>query len=93
MPEPALAKDKRHQEETGKKQRHADDECVMVPVLLPNPGNAAIRRIQVECALLAAPLDAILAKIERADIAHEAQALPTTTSPHPVAMLSTPPTQ
>ncbi len=32
----------------------------------------AIRRIRVQCALLAAPLDAILAKIERDNIAHEA---------------------
>ncbi len=54
-------------------------------------GNAAIRHIQVECALLAAPLDAILAKIERYNIAHEARAPPTTTSPHPAAMLSTSP--
>ncbi len=52
---------------------------------------AAIRRIWVECALLAAPLDAILAEIERDTIAHEARALPTTTSPHSAAMLSTPP--
>jgi hypothetical protein len=33
--------------------------------------SAAIRRIRVQCALLAAPLDAILAKIERDNIAHE----------------------
>jgi hypothetical protein len=91
LPEPALADDKWRQEATAKKQRCADDECIMVPVLLPDPGNAAIRRIRVECALLAAPLDAILAKIERDDIVHEAQAPPTTTSPHLAAMLSTPP--
>ena len=72
LPEPALAKDKRRQEETAKKQHRADNEHVMVPVLPPDPGNTAIRRIWVECALLAAPLDAILAKIERNDIAHEA---------------------
>jgi hypothetical protein len=70
--EKVLAKDKRRQEETAEKQRRADNEHVMVPVLPPNPGNAAIRRIRVECALLAAPLDAILAKIERDNIAHEA---------------------
>ncbi len=91
LPEPALAKDKRQQEETAKKQRHADDERVMAPVLPPDPGNMAIRRIQVKCALLAAPLDAILAEIERDDIAHKALAPPTTTSPHPAVMLSTPP--
>jgi hypothetical protein len=91
MPGPALAKDKHCQEETAKKKRHADDECIMVPVLPPDPGNAAIQRIWVECALLAAPLDAILAKIERNDIAHEAQAPPMTTLPHPAAMLSTHP--
>jgi hypothetical protein len=63
----------------------------MVPVLPPNPGNATIRRIWVECALLAAPLNAILAEIECNDIVHKAQAPPMTTSPHPAAMLSTPP--
>ncbi len=73
------------------KQRRSDNECVMVPVLLPNPVNAEIRCIRVECSLLTAPLDAILAKIECNDIAHEARALPTTTLPHPAAMLSTPP--
>jgi hypothetical protein len=91
FPEPALAEDKRRHEETTKTQRHADDKCVMVPVLPPDPGNAAIRRIQVECALLAALLNAILAEIKRDDITHKAQAPPTTTSPHPAAMLSTPP--
>ncbi len=91
LPKPALAKDKRCQEETAKKQRCADDEGVTAPVLPPNPGNAVIRRIRVECALLAAPLNAILAEIEHDNIAHEAQAPPTTTLPHPVAMLSTPP--
>jgi hypothetical protein len=34
--------------------------------------SAAIRRILVQCALLAAPLDAILAEIERDNITHEA---------------------
>ncbi len=72
LPEPALAEDKRRQEETAKKQRHSDDECVMVPVLPPNPVNVAIRRIWVECALLAAPLDVILAEIDRDNITNEA---------------------
>jgi hypothetical protein len=63
----------------------------MTPVLPPDPGNAAIRHIRVECALLAAPLDAILVEIEHDDIAHEAQALRMITLPHPAAMLSTPP--
>jgi hypothetical protein len=63
----------------------------MVLVLPPDPGNVAIRRIWVECALLAAPFDAILAKIERDDIAHKARAPPMTILPHPAAMLSTPP--
>jgi hypothetical protein len=89
--EKALAEDKRRQEEFSKKQRCADDEHVMAPVLPPDPGNVAIRRIWVECALLAAPLDAILAEIERNNIAHKARAPPTTTSPHTAAMLSTPP--
>jgi hypothetical protein len=63
----------------------------MAPVLPPDPGNAAIRRIRVECALFAAPLDAILAEIERDNIAHEARAPPMTTLPHTAAMLSTHP--
>jgi hypothetical protein len=63
----------------------------MAPVLPPHPVNVAIRRIWVECALLAAPLDTILAEIERNDIAYKARAPPTITSPYPVAMLSTPP--
>jgi hypothetical protein len=91
LPKPAFAKDKRRWEVTTKKQRRADDERIMTPVLPPDPGNAAIWRIWVECALLAAPLNAILAKIERNNIAHKARAPPTTTLPHPAAMLSTPP--
>ncbi len=91
LPEPALAEDKRREEETAKKQRRSDDKRVMAPVLPPDPVNAVIRRIWVECALLAAPLNAILAKIERNNIPHKARALPTTTLPHPAAMLSTPP--
>ncbi len=71
LPEPAFAEDKQRQEEIAKKQRHSDDERVMAPVLPPDPVNAEIQCIQVECALLAAPLDAILAKIEPDDIAHE----------------------
>jgi hypothetical protein len=63
----------------------------MAPVLPPNPVNVAIQRIRVEWALLAAPLDAILAKIERNDIVHEARAPPTMTLPHLAAMLSTAP--
>ncbi len=63
----------------------------MATVLPPDPVIAAIRRIWVECALLAAPLNAILAKIERNNIAHEARAPPTTTLPHLAAMLSNPP--
>jgi hypothetical protein len=63
LPEPALAKDKQCQEETAKKERRADDKHVMVPVLLPDPGNMAIRRIWVKCALLTAPLDAIAVPI------------------------------
>jgi hypothetical protein len=70
LPEPALAEDKQRQEETAKKQRHSDDKRVMAPVLPPNPVVAATRRIRVEWALLAAPLNAILAEIERNDIAH-----------------------
>jgi hypothetical protein len=72
FPEPALVEDKWRQEETTKKQRRSDNECVMARVLPPNLVNAAIWRIWVECALLVAPLDAILAKIECNGIAHKA---------------------
>jgi hypothetical protein len=44
----------------------------MVPVLPPDPVNTEIWRIRVECILLAASLNAILAKIEHDDIANEA---------------------
>ncbi len=90
LPELALVEDKRRKEETAKKQRRSDDKRVMAPVLPPNPVIAAILRIRVECALLTAPLDAILAKIEHNNIVHKARAPPTTTLPHPAAMLSTP---
>jgi hypothetical protein len=63
----------------------------MALVMLPDPIDTAIRRIRAICALRAAPLDAILAKIECNNIAHKARAPPTTTLPHPGAMLSTPP--
>jgi hypothetical protein len=59
--------------------------------MLPKPVDVAIRCIQADCALCAAPLDAILAEIERDNIVHEAQALLMTTFPHPVAKLSTHP--
>ncbi len=72
LPKPALAEDKRRQEETAEKQRHSDDELIMAPVLPPDPVIAAIRRIRAECALLAAPLNAILAESERNDITHKA---------------------
>jgi hypothetical protein len=68
FPKLALAKDKRRQEETAKKQRCSDDEQVMALVLPPNPVNAAIRRIRVECALLAAPLDAIVGNLPEGNI-------------------------
>jgi hypothetical protein len=63
----------------------------MVPRMLPDPVDVAIRRIQADCTLRAAPLDAILAKIECNDIAHEAQPPLMSTLPHPSAMLSTAP--
>ena len=72
LPELALAEDKRRQEETPKKQGRSDDKRVMAPVLPPNPVIVAMGRIWVECALLAASLDAILAKIKCNDIANEA---------------------
>jgi hypothetical protein len=71
LPELALAEDKWRQEEISKKQHCADARHIMAPVLLPDPVNAAIRRILAECALLAAPLNAILAEIECNNIAHK----------------------
>jgi hypothetical protein len=72
LPEPALAKDKRRQEVTAAEQCQADDKRFMVPVMPPNPVDATILCIWADYALRAAPLDAILAKIEREDIMHEA---------------------
>jgi hypothetical protein len=48
LPEPALVEDKRHQEETAKKQHRSDDKHVIALVLPPDPINTAIRRIWVE---------------------------------------------
>jgi hypothetical protein len=45
LPEPALAEDKWRQEESAKKQHHADEERVMAPVLPPGLGNTAIQHI------------------------------------------------
>jgi hypothetical protein len=89
--EPALAEDKRRQEEAAAEQCQADDKRFMAPVMPPDLVDVTIRRIWENCALCAAPLDAILAEIECDDIAHEAQALLTKTLPHPAAMMSTPP--
>ncbi len=72
LPEPALAKDKRRQEEAAAEQCRADDRHFMAPVMPPDPVDGAIRRIWENCALCAAPLKAILAEIERDDIAHKA---------------------
>jgi hypothetical protein len=91
LPKPALAKDKRRQEEAAAEQCRLDIERFMAPVMAPDPVDVAIRHIQANCALSAAPLDAILAKIEHDDIAHKARAPPRKTSPHPATMLSTPP--
>jgi hypothetical protein len=91
LPKQALAKDIWRQEEAATELCREDNECFMVPIILPNPVDVAIRRIRAACSLRAALLDALLAKIECKDIAHEARALPMTTSPHPAAMLSTAP--
>ncbi len=72
LPKPALAKDKRHQEEAAAEQCQADDGHFMAPVMPPDPVDTAIRRIWENCSLCAAPLKAILAEIERNNIAHEA---------------------
>ncbi len=86
-----MAKDKQRQEAVAAEQCQADDERLIAPVMLPDPVDAAIQCIWKNCALRAAPLKAILAMIECEDIAHEARAPPTTTLPHPAAMLSIPP--
>jgi hypothetical protein len=86
LPEPALAKD------TAAEQCRVDDERCNAPVMPLDPIDAVIWRIWVDCALLAAPLNAILADIATNNIVHKARTPPTTTSPHPAAMLSTPPT-
>jgi hypothetical protein len=70
LPKLALAKDKRRQEDATTEQRRADNEHLNAPVIPPNPIDAAIGRIQADCALCAAPLNAILAEIERNEIAH-----------------------
>jgi hypothetical protein len=88
---PALPKYKRHQEEAAAKQYQLDNERIMALDMPPNPIDAAIWHIQAKCALRAAPLDTILAKSARDDIVQDAPAPPTTTLPHPMAMLSTPP--
>jgi hypothetical protein len=44
------------------KRRQEEDERVLALDMPPNPFDMAIRRIQAECALRAAPLDAILAE-------------------------------
>ena len=44
------------------KRRQEEDEHVLVLDMPPNPVDTAIQRIQAECALSTAPLDAILAK-------------------------------
>jgi hypothetical protein len=72
LPEPVLAKDKRRQEESATEQCRADDEHFMAPVMPPDPIDAASRCIKADCALCAAPLDAILANIECNNIAHKA---------------------
>ncbi len=44
------------------KRRQEEDERVLALDMPPNPVDTAIRRIQAECALRAAPLNAILAE-------------------------------
>ncbi len=87
----ALAKYKQCQDEAAAKYYRLDNERIMALDMPPNPVDAAIGCIQAKCALRAAPLNAILAKIASNDIVQDAPAPPTTTSPHPTAMLSTPP--
>jgi hypothetical protein len=89
--ETVLAKDKWCQEEAAAQQRRAEEEDVTAPVKPHDHVDVAIYCIQAECALRAAPLDAILAKIACGNILHNVPALPMTTSPPPTAMLSTSP--
>ena len=69
----------------------AADNCNMMLAEPPHHVDAAIWRVQAECNLLAAVLDAILAEIVCKDIAHNALILPLTTLPPPMAILSSSP--
>ncbi len=71
----ALAEDMWRQEEAAAQQHGVDADCLTVPIEPPDHVDGAIWRIRAECALRAAPLDAILAKILRDDITHDAPVL------------------
>jgi hypothetical protein len=88
---PALAKDKQRQEEAAAHQHWAEEEHITALVVPLNHVDAAIWHIQADCALHAAPLDAILAEIEHEGIAQNALVWPMTILPPPMAMLSTSP--
>ncbi len=71
LPKPALA-DKQCQEEAATKQQQADDKCIMALDMPPNHDTTIRWRIQAKFALHMAPLNAILTKIARNDIGHNA---------------------
>jgi hypothetical protein len=87
----AAAREKALADEANERRQAAARKKALAKDMRRPEETAAIRHIRVECALLAAPLDAILAEIECDNIAHEARAPPTTTLPHSAAILSTPP--
>ncbi len=86
----AFAEDKWCQEDAAQQCR-AEADCVMVPVEPPDHSDMEIWHIRAECTLRAAPLNTILAEIACNNITHNALATLLTTSPPPMAMLSTSP--
>ncbi len=68
----AAARDKALADEANERRQTAARQKALAEDKWRQEERGAIRRIRVQCALLAAPLDAILAEIERDYIAHEA---------------------
>jgi hypothetical protein len=75
----ALAEMQRLEDAAAPKRQENDERATLLEP--PHQVNAAIRRIQAECDLRTAPLDAILAKIACKDITPDPQALPSSASP------------
>ncbi len=73
-------------DECGRHKTAAGLHITTTPTEPPAHINVALRRIRAAFKSLSAPLDALLADIKA--IVHDAQALPKTSSPKPLAMLS-----